>query len=265
MNKVDKEHPENLNVENNEEVNAYYEKKINQAKALFNDKKTKQDAIELLNEELDQPYIPIAYFDRMTDLVNQFEIDLKVQTLDENEKNLTVEKLLKEAITDHKFDAVTFDHIVSKDPDALNEEKNQKLLEIFFLDEHLANIDKLFVLDLMGQKGIDKEYNFLNAVTHKTTHVNPYHFVQDFQTKEHQTTSKLLDELTFKDPALNKFCTDVLLHCVTYYYPDFGFSSPEGLKEAILYHVKNMLGLEEEKKHLNDDEKKVAEILNSIQ
>lgn len=260
MNNIDPIKP----LEESKEVNQYYEKVLTKAKALSKNKKTIQEAIELLETELDQPYTPIKYLDAFSDLLTQFETELKISQLEEKEKNLNLNKVLKDAIMNNKFDPVIFEHFATKDPDLLNDSQTQKLVELFLLNELISNIDKLFVIDLMGQYSVDREFVFLNAKTLAKVKINPLFFTQDFQTKDHKITTDLINEATFKDPALNKFAIDILLHCITYYYPNFGFESPQALKNAILYHVKVMLGLEEPKHDLDQTEMKLEEILNTL-
>lgn len=260
MNNIDPIKP----LEESEEINQYYEKVLAKARTLFKNKKTSQEAIELLTTELDQPYTPIKYLDEFSELLTQFETEVKINQLEEKEKNLNLNKLLKNAIMNNQFDPAIFEHFVRKDPDLLNDSQTQKLVELFLLNELISNIDKLFVIDLMDQYSIDKEFVFLNAKTLAKVKINPLFFTQNFQTKDHKITTDLINEATFKDPALNKFATDILLHCITYYYPSFGFESPQALKNAILYHVKVMLGLEEPKLDLDPTEMKLEEILNTL-
>lgn len=250
-------------IEENDEVNKYYDKLIQHITEDWQNQKY-QAAIDRIQEELDQPYIPYEYENILSDLLYSYERELKMMHLDEHLKNLSANDMLVEINKNGKFNIFLFELFMQKYGEHL-EKPQLAILQLWLQDKVILNTEKFFILDCLAEANVDQNFIFYNANTDDDVVLNPLTYRDNEALQPYDEASKLVNDQTFKDPVVNNFANDVMSATAYYYFPSFPFSSTENLSNAVLNVISNSLNmLEVNPAQLSEDEKLVNKVIESI-
>ena len=251
-------------LEEDDEVNKYYDKLVENITLDWQNGKH-QEAINRIQEELDQPYIPYEYEDVLSDLLYSYERELKFKTIDENIKNLSANDMLVEINRGGKFNIFLFELFMQKYGEQL-EKPQFAIFQLWLQDKNVLNTHKFFILDSLAELNISHDFIYYNANVDEDIVLNTLTYRENELLKPYDEAAKIINEQTFKDPIISKFASDVLSATGYYYFPSFPFSSTQSLADAILNTISNSVNMIDiNPDQLDDDEKKVTKVINSFE
>ena len=251
-------------LEKTDEVSKYYDDLI---KTISDEwiNKNYSLAIELLNEELSQPYIPYEYEQLMEDMLFSYNRELKLNEIDSKIKNMSIDDMIVNIFVNNKFNVYLFELFIEKFGDDINE-SHLNIIQLWLLSKYISNTDKFRILDSLYNLGINHQFKFYNANINQETIINSVDYKSNSYINEYKKVYDILYEMHNKEQVLFNFENDVLEYCAHYYFPTFPFSGYKNLANAIYYVVNSFMdNLKLNFNKLNDDEKIVYKIIEMFE
>lgn len=248
----------------NDEIIKYYDNILKNAKNDFANKKYDQ-AINRLQEELDQPYMPFEYQQVFENQLFTFQSEYRFLQIDEKLKSLDKNTMLKRVFVNNNFNIYLFDYFLQqfhKDIDS----NDLEIFAIWLKDKVLDNNQKFYILDALANFDID--YNFVlhnhNVNDDVVLNTKTFHNHECFS--KYNETLDIIEEQLFKDPVIAKFACDLLNAVASEYFPSFNFQSSNELANIIISIIHdNMNGIEPQWDSLTESQRIVYNILLNIQ
>lgn len=251
-------------VEETDEIKKYYDELI---KKISEDwQKNKHElAIQRLQEELDQPYIPYNYEELMSDMLFSYQRELKFLSIDNKVKNMSMDEMIGQIFVNNKFNIFIFELFIQKYGTKIDE-KYFPIIQLWLQSNVITNEDKFLILDSLAAEGIDKDFVFYNNNVDHEVVVNTLTYRESEYLKKYNLTLNKIDSIINKDQVVANFAKDVLECCANYYFPEFPFNSIDSFAESIINLINKFMNLEEvDISKLNHDEKIVYKIIEYIE
>lgn len=198
-------------------LNEYYADIAQKVLELVKDEKF-SEALSILDEELDQPYIPADFYHNL----NQIKLDIECQ-LKEEEYSQKVANLSKLEIWNlvydekqHKFDDVYFNILLSKYNNELDD-IDFALINKIFVDKKIDNVSKSIMINNLRELKINHTFSLYNSFLDKLFDFNPMlNFELDEQVVE---IANKIDEIFLKDPSKSEIALSLLQVLATKFIP----------------------------------------------
>lgn len=254
----------NEKLELSDDIIKYYDGILNKTKEWFENKQY-QEAINRLQEELDQAYMPFEYQQIFEKQLFSFQTEYRYLKLDENLKNLSKHEMLKQIIINNSFNVYLFDYFLQTYHEKLTE---MDFLEIsnWLIGKILNNTQKFYILDSLAYFKIDKNFVLYNHNVNDDIVLNTLTFHDHEAFNKYNKTLQIIENDLFKDPTIVKFASELLDAIASEYFPLFNFESPELLAKIIINTINECMNcIEPQWDNLSNDERKVYKILINLQ
>lgn len=251
-------------IELNDEVIKYYDQILKKSKDKFTDKKY-DEAIQLIEEELNQPYIPFEYEQIFENQLFAFQAEYRYLQIDEKYKLLDKNQMLKQITANNKFNVYLFDFFIQKFNETLDN-TDFDIIGKWLIVDFLSNYEKFYILDALAHFKIEHKFILFNHFTNDDVVLNTIDFHEHECFAKYNQVLEIIEQQLIKDPSIAKFASDLLNAVATHYFPTFEFQSIEQLANIILKIINNCFNfIEINPNHLSKDERKVYNIFLSIQ
>lgn len=251
-------------IELNDEVIKYYDQILKKSKDKFTNKKY-DEAIQLIEDELNQPYIPFEYEQIFENQLFAFQAEYRYLQIDEKYKLLDKNQMLKQIVANNKFNVYLFDFFIQK----FNENLDNTDFDIigkWLIVDFLSNYEKFYILDALAHFKIEHKFILFNHFTNDDVVLNTIDFHEHECFTKYNQVLEIIEQQLIKDPSIAKFASDLLNAVATHYFPTFEFQSTEKLANIILKIISNCFNfIEIDPNSLSEDERKVYNIFLSIQ
>lgn len=248
----------------NNEVIKYYDELLNNIKKDFVNGQH-QKAIERLQEELEQTYIPFEYQQIFENELHVLQTEYRYLQIDEKIKQLPQDMMLKKIIVNNKFNVYLLDYFLQLFHNKLTD-KDYFVISGWLKSNVLDNTQKFYVLDSLAHFNIDKDFIFYNHLVQDDVVLNTLNFHEHENFKNYNITLDIIEKTLFKDPIVTKFAEDLLNAVTTHYFPSFIFNDPENLAKIILKIISNSMNFVQlDLTNLSEDERKVYKIFLDLQ
>lgn len=201
-------------------------------------------ALEILDEELSQPYVPNELYHNL----NQIKIEIE-QQLTENKYNNKVAKLSKLEIWNfvynektHKFDNVYFNILLSKFNEQFDD-VDYAMINKIFLDKKVDNVSKSIMIHDLREMKVNHDFDLYNDYLNKTFKINPFKNIElDEQVVK---LANELDEIFSKNPSKSEIALSLLQVLATKFIPQtIKFNNNDIIKTVV--NMTNSLFSEED-------------------
>lgn len=243
-----------------EEVSNFYQKILENVDELLYEKKYKE-AIDILEEELSQPYLPIKYYDLFNE--KKFDILSEISNVKYEEKfwRKSPSEILS-LIIDSNVDISEYWNVfltkIEDDEIPLNHFHYE--IEQILTSNKIHNFDKMMIINHLLIEEYEKEFNFYNTHTNKKSIISPI-LVNDLYIKlGYEEAWKMLNEKTFKDIVRSNFCLEILRNVFDFYFPFNEFESLSSMVESILDYVSITMDNKMNNEDLHPDLYKIEKI-----
>lgn len=248
----------------NDEVIKYYDELLSNIKKDFVNGQH-QKAIERLQEELEQTYIPFEYQQIFEHELHLLQTEYRYLQIDEKIKQLPQDKMLEQITANNKFNVYLLDYFLQLFHNQLTD-KDYFVIGEWLKSTILDNTQKFYVLDSLAHFNIDKDFIFYNHLVQDDVVLNTLNFHDHENFKNYNITLDIIEKTLFKDPIVTKFAEDLLNAVTTHYFPSFIFNDPENLAKIILKIINNSMNFVQlDLANLSEDERKVYKIFLDLQ
>lgn len=251
-------------IEESDDIKKYYDELI---KKITNDWQNNKHelAIQRLEEELEQPYIPYNYEELMSDMLFSYQRELKFLSIDNKIKNMSMDEMIGQIFINNKFNIFVFELFIQKFGKNIDD-KYFPIIQLWLQSSEISNEDKFLILDSLAGEEIDKNFVFYNANVKHDIVVNTLTYRESEYLKKYNKTLEIIDDLVNKDQVVGNFAKDVLECCANYYFPEFPFKSIDSFATAIVNIINKFMNLAEvDVNLLTHDEKIVYKIIEYIE
>lgn len=247
-----------------DEVIKYYEDLLAKIKQDFQNKKYEQ-ALQRLQEELEQTYIPYEYQQVFEEQLHQLQTEYRYLQLDEQLKNLSKTKMLNQVVSKQKFNVYLFDYFLQKFHQELtNDDFNE--ISRWLKSPILDNSQKFYVLDSLAHFNINHDFVLYNHLVQDDIVLNTLNFHEHECFDQYNKTLDIIEKTLFKDPVVTKFATDLLNAVAMHYFPSFVFNDPNNLAKIILKIINNSMNfVQPNLDEMSEQERKVYKIFLELQ
>lgn len=224
-------------------LSKYYESILEQANKLIKDNEL-ESALQILEDELEAPYIPIEYKNKFEDLYEQTKAQIRYLNEYEDIESLDRESLFESIFKIKNDNSKTsygslllfFDRYGS----------SLELEEIKKIDSYLSskksdNDSKVWLITMLKNSGVDYEFDFYNIFKKKFYKVNPVKTDVFVISPYYKQIGSIIDKMTEKDPSLNNFCNTFLYNIYLYEFPNVPPIDYENLSLAIFQYILSSL------------------------
>lgn len=247
-----------------DEVIKYYDELLKRIKDdFYNGEQVK--AINRLEEELQQTYMPYEYLQIFENQLHQFESEYRANQLDEKLKKLSREEMLSKIYVNNKFNVYLYDYFLQTYHEQLTSQ-DFLIFANWLKDKNLLNEQKFYILDALAYFNINHDFVLENSNTNDDVVLNTLNFHDHASFEPFNETLKILEDTLFKDQIVIKFANDLLNAVTAYYFPTFEFKDPQNLAKIILKIINASMNFVLLDPHdLSEDERKVYKIFLQMQ
>lgn len=248
--------PKIKHLETNSELDNFYNKILDKAKLLISEEKY-QEALEIVNEEIEQPYIPIKFYDIFHELKYEIMSVLYNHKIENKYWIKSPSELLKIIINSNVFIIEYWE--VFLDKLEIQEEEIDKYFDLIneiFKSNKLENTDKFYILQSLIDLSVNHEFDFKNSYSNLSIKINPSTIIEEMKNSKYTLAIESLYNYFFKDITKFNFSQNILHYVQDYYFPEFPFSSLDSLVKSIINYVDNVMFDENKDNWIenNDDE-----------
>lgn len=230
-------------------IEQYYESVIEKAKKLVSENQLEQ-ALDILNDELDAPYIPIEQQEKLEDFANQIIADLEYFDGIKNYEKMSRSELFEKVLENNKLDSAALSLFFERYQNDLRDDELDSLID-FLGSRRSKNDYKTLVFLWISNAQIDRNIRYYN------NHLKEEFYINTLQTKTYNNielykeTEKIINELALKEPSLLEFCLKILNLIYVYNFPQVPNFNPNELAFGIFNYM--MFALQGSKSNKNID------------
>ncbi len=202
------------------EMSKFYELLIEKITALYKANK-KASALEIIREELNQPYMPLEYLELFEQLALKIEGETKQEKYIKRYNNMSKLELLDKFYSPgkHTCDVFLFQYFLNKYRGDLKL-ADMLYIQDVFLDKEMRNEDKLFLIEHLNQFKISYEFKFYNSYTGESSSINPRNHLLPDKIPLFTEALILINRKCFNDPSLQSLIVDLMYIMYSYFYPE---------------------------------------------
>lgn len=197
------------------------------------------NAIKILEDELEAPYIPIEFHEKFEEKL----LDLKFTKNYLNDKK-NLNKISKEDFLEknnEKINEMDIIYFFKKFGDKLSKDEIDILLKKME-SKKISNLKKIVILENLKSKNFSSNFIFFNNSTKKIyeTNLNKIRFIESIEF--FNEVNNKLENIIDQDPTIIELCYTIIYSFYEYYFPEFCFSySAEEFLLSLINCIENML------------------------
>lgn len=200
-------------------INDYYQK-LSQDLLTYIQNQEYEKALSIINEELQQPYIPNEHY---MNLINtKDEIEEKLQEITYNNEIDSLSKLqVWDKIFDtknNKIDIVYLNVFFAKFENEIDE-ADFAIMQKILLDKKLPNSEKTILISTLIDNGINHDFKYYNIFTKQTHDFNTLKLQNNESTKYADEIHITLEKVFLKDPSKFQIANSLLQLLVIEFFP----------------------------------------------
>lgn len=200
-------------------INDYYQK-LSQDLLTYIQNQEYEKALSIIDEELQQPYIPNEHY---MNLINtKDEIEEKLQEITYNNEIDSLSKLqVWDKIFDtknNKIDIVYLNVFFAKFENEIDE-ADFAIMQKILLDKKLPNSEKTILISTLIDNGINHDFKYYNIFTKQTHDFNTLKLQNNESTKYADEIHITLEKVFLKDPSKFQIANSLLQLLVIEFFP----------------------------------------------
>lgn len=233
------------------DLTKYYEDIIKKANELIEQKKY-DEAIFILEDELDAPYIPVEFLTQLEDLLIFANAEKNYFEGLSNVESFSRDKLLRQIYCDNKFDTSALMLFFERYANSITD-KELNFFENIFVNREVDNQNKTMLFETLSFYKIDVNVRFYNTWLKEEFSLNTLNTKIFEQIDLYKNAQKLINDMTSKEPSLTSFCSNILLIIYKNYFPVIpNFDFKELSKSIMNYMISALQGEKTEKNEITE-------------
>lgn len=221
------------------EINTYYQEIIAKVKKLIEDKRF-DEAIFILEDELEAPYVPVEFQAIMEELLMSATVDKNYfQGLSQIE-NFNQQQLLSSIFEKNTLNSSALLLYFERYHNILNDD-DFCVFENIFVNRITENDDKILLFETLSFYKINYNFRFFNKHFKEEYQINPTTTLIFEQIDLYKNSKNLINELAIKEPSILNFCYNILLTIYKYYFPTIPDFDYKELASSIFNYMINTL------------------------
>lgn len=219
----------------------YYKDMIKKIKKLI-ENKNYDDAIFLLEDELEAPYVPIEFQTELEELLLTVNAEKNYFSGLNKVENLNRSQLLKEIVDENKINSSALQLFFERYQNNLTQEE-LSYFEDIFIDRKINNEEKTMLFEMISYFQVESSFRYFNVNIKEEFNITPNKTLIFEQILLFKDTQKIIENLSSKEPSLQNFCLNILLLIYKYYFPLIpDFESKELAKSIFNYMLATLQG-----------------------
>lgn len=240
------------------EINNYYQSIIDKVNDLI-EQKNYDEAIFLLEDELDTPYIPIEFQTVMEELLINANADKNYFSGLNKVENLNRKQLLDAIFSNNKLNTSALHLFFERYHNSLVEDE-LLIFEDHFINRKIDNQEKTSLFEAIAFQQINKNFRFYNSNLKEEFEINPTNALIFEQIPLYIECRNIINDLASKEPSLLNFCFNILLSIYQYYFPLIPNYDPKNMAHSICnYMLSTLQGKSVEKNEVTELIKKIIQ------
>lgn len=222
-----------------DQLTLYYENILSKVDALVDQKKFKE-ALELVNDELESPYIPSEFDERFTTI--SYHLSAEINYLNESVKyeSLNREELFDSILKKNSVNSVALNVFLERYKNNI-EPFELKIFDSFLSSKKVFDVDKQTLIIALKSLNIDYEFDYYNSFLNKIFKINTKTIFVMLNSPYFVELNKLVEEFTYKEPSLQEFCYLIIFDLYVYHFPNFPEFEISNLAHSIFQYMLNSL------------------------
>ncbi len=238
------------------EINNYYQSIIDKVNKLIEEKQY-DEAIFLLEDELNTPYIPIDFQTIMEDLLITANADKNYFSGLNLVEKLNRKQLIEAIVSNNKLNTSALYLFFERYQNKIDEEE-LLIFENHFVNRKIDNEEKTSLFEAMAFQKINNNFRYYNNNLKEEFDINPIETKIFEQIPLYIETKDIINSLASKEPSLLNFCFNILLAIYKYYFPLIPNYDPKDLAHSICnYMLSTLQGKSVDKNEVTDLIKKI--------
>lgn len=214
------------------------------------------EALDLINSELEQPYIPNDHYMNLINTKNELE-----SMLNEKKYNSEIDSLTKLQVWDkiYNFEKETIDEVY------LNlffvkfeneiDEVDFSIMQKIFLNKKLDNVQKTILISSLITNNVSHTFDYYNSYTKIETNIDFTNFDSKLGVEQSEILFKKLEDFFLKDPSKFQIAQALIQILLIQFFPNKINFLIEDIVSTIINIVKSLFGEEKIK------DNKISEII----
>ncbi|BAC44693.1 conserved hypothetical protein [Malacoplasma penetrans HF-2] len=222
-----------------DQLTIYYENILSKVDALVKDKKI-NEALEMVNDELDSPYIPSEFEEAFMTI--SYNLSAEINYLNESVKyeSLNREELFNSILNGKTINSVALSIFLERYKDNI-EVSELKIFDSFLSSKKIFDIDKQNLIIALKPLNLDYEFDYYNSFADQIFKINIKSVNVLLSSPYFVELNKLVEEFTYKEPSLQEFCYLIIFDLYVYYFPNHPDYQISDLAYAIFQYMLNSL------------------------
>lgn len=207
----------NLGDDVSDNLKDYYRDLSQKIITYIKDNKLKE-AIELIEQEIESPYVPNSVLLMLTESRNELEWQLKQQEYEKAIKNMTPLQMWDKVYNAKTgfFDAAYFNVLLEK-KDNILDKVDYEIINKILLDKKVANINKVVIAMSLNKLEIDHEFKVFNNCLDKEFSVN-FKNTADLNLPSEALVKKA-EDVFMKEPSKFQLFLNLVQLLYAWYFP----------------------------------------------
>lgn len=214
-----------------DKLSLYYKTILERVDELVENKKI-EEAIMILQDELDTPYIPKEFLEKFEDKLSQLNADKNYFLGIKNFEKYPREKLLKAIRNKNNVDQFALTLFMERFRNSITINEID-FIETLLVDPKVLNEEKVFIFKILKINKIFNSVKFYNSNLKEYYSVSVKNTLLFQESLLFRKAELILRELTFKEPTLYDISKMLLEDIFSYYFP----SAPDCDAEVLSYDV----------------------------
>lgn len=205
-----------------------------------------EEALELINGELDQPYIPDEFFISLEKTKKDLELQIKEKIFQKEYEGLSKFNLWDKIYNKEKknIDLFYLNLFFSKFQDELDE-IDYSIIEKIFLDHEIENDEKATLISQLVELQIDRSFEYYNCFTKTKNKINPSKYLKSESQIKTIELSNELESYFSKDPSKLKIAISFVQLLAISFIPEVIIFDNKKIVDTIINITQSLFGEEE--------------------
>ncbi|MGL4951824.1 MAG: DUF3196 family protein [Mycoplasma sp.] len=191
------------------EFSEYYSKIFSEILHLYQNHKF-EESLKILDEEINQPYVPSEYLSQMLDLKNDVEKTLGNESFKEKFQNMSKLQIWNEIYDEdkNKLNISYFELLIEKYNETLDE-MDITIIQKIFLNKKISNYDKVLIIQLICDLKVEHTFEIYNEYLDKISVFSPIEYL-DTTLSQLKEISDAISQIYLQDPTKTEIASNLL-------------------------------------------------------
>lgn len=216
-------------------IEKYYESILLKSYQLF-EQGEYEKALEIIEDELDAPYIPLKQFNDLEDLANNIRQQIVLLNRNEDYEVMNQKQLFNKVFENDVLNQTALMMFFEKYKDVVTEEE-LLTLEDALASKKLTNNDKILIFSAFKNSDINRNVKIYNSFLKEEFYVNTIKTLNFFEFKSFKRIEKLINDMSSKEPSILNFCIAILEMIYIYNFPQEPNYDPELLALSLFEYM----------------------------